>query len=215
MIITTALAVGASAQIIAVPIDHEDIQSWNETQLTVPLSVHFDFLTRLNLRFVNNLTNLNDERFVMGFVWKPSKALSISPAYIYVDDGNPPRKFRLENRFNLAATYRFPIKSFGLSHRSSIERRLRRSSRSWRYRTQLSFDKDLPVTFISKSKFFMSEEVYYDSLAKRFSRNRFSIGITKMLSPHLSLDVYYMRQNDGIARPGDLNVIGTAWKFKL
>jgi hypothetical protein len=50
---------------------------------------------------------------------------------------------------------------------------------------------------------------------KKFSRNRFTAGITKTLTKKLSLDVYYMRQNDGFSRPGDLNVIGTSWKVRL
>ena len=215
MLFTSALAVGTIAQIVAVPAHHEDFQSWNNIQLTVPMSPHFDFFTRLDLRFVNDLKNLNDERFAIGFVWKPSNALSITPSYIYVDEGNPPGRFRLENRLSLAATYRFPIQRFGLSHKSAIERRERRPLKSWRYRGQLTCEKALPEKFISKSKFVISDEVFYDTLIGRISRNRFAVGITKTLDRHLSMDIYYMRQNDGVARPGDLNVIGTAWKFKL
>ena len=213
--VTFALAAGTRAQIIAVPVSHEDVQSWNEIQLVVPMSATFDFLTKLNLRFVDNLSRLNDERFILGFVWKPSKAVAISPFYTYVDEGSPPRRFRLENRLSLAAAYHFPIKRFGLTHRSTIERRLRRPLNSWRYRAQLTFDKDLPEKFLSKSKFFVSDEVFYDTRIEKFSRNRFAIGITKVFNHHLSSDAYYMRQNDGIARPGDLNIIGTALKIKL
>jgi len=35
------------------------------------------------------------------------------------------------------------------------------------------------------------------------------------LTKNLQLDVFYLRQNDGFSRPGDLNVIGTAWRIRL
>ncbi len=215
IIITAALAAGAFAQIISVPADHEDNQSWNDLQLAVPMSKRVDFLTRLTLRLGKNVSELSEGRFTIGFVWKPSKVLSISPFYSYIDTRNSSGRFSIENRLNLAATYRFPIKRFGLSHRSTIERRLRRTVNSWRYRAQLTFDKDIPSKVIPKAKFFISDEVFYDTISDRFSRNRFALGITKTLNHNLSLDIYYMRQNDGIARPGDLNIIGTAWKIKL
>jgi Protein of unknown function (DUF2490) len=118
-----------------------------------------------------------------------------------------------EIRFNLRIGYKFPIKSFGLSHRSWFEYRIRNTGNSWRYRPSLTFEKD--IGFIPKAKFYVTEEPFYDSSLKKFSRNRFTVGINKTLTKKLSLEVYYMRQNDGFSRPGDLNVIGTSWKIKL
>lgn len=208
-----ALAIGVFAQAPAVQ-DHEDNQSWNDVQLTVPVNEHFDFSTRLTLRIGKNISQLSDERFSVGFIWKPTKALSITPFYTFVNTRNALGRYRLENRLNLAAAYRFPFKRIGLTHRSTIERRLRRPIDSWRYRAQFMVDKDIPAHIIPKAKWFISDEVFYDFLLDRFSRNRFTIGITKTLNKHLGLDVYYMRQNDGISRPGDLNIIGTAWKIR-
>ena len=123
--------------------------------------------------------------------------------------------FKRENRLVFYARYRFPIKEFGLSHRSQFEWRIRSPRNSWRYRPSLTFEKDLPKNFIAKAKFYVTEEAFYDSLLDKFSRNRFSFGVTKTLNKKLSLDVYYLRQNDGFSIPGDLNVIGTAWRIKL
>lgn len=215
IILIASLAIGVAAQITAVPIDHEDLQSWNEVQLTVPMSKQVDFLSRLTLRFGNDVSRLIERRYTVGFAWKPTTAISISPFYSYVDARNSTGRFRIENRLNLAATYHFPIKRFGLSHRSTVERRLRLPENSWRYRAQLTFDKDIPSKVIPKTKFFMSDEVFYDSILERFSRNRFAVGVTKTITQNLALDIYYMRQNDGVSRPGDLNIIGTAWKIKL
>ena len=110
---------------MAVAQDDDDIQSWNDVQITVPLSKKVDFFTKLTLRFGKNVSRLNDGRHAVGVVWKPIPNLSISPFYWFVRARNSAGSFRTENRFNLSATYRFPVKRFGLSHRSTYERRLR------------------------------------------------------------------------------------------
>ena len=211
LIVSGAIVANAQALIT----DDEDVQSWNDVQLTVPMTKQVDFYTSLILRFGKNITRLNDERYAFGFVYKPNKSWTFQPFYWFIDARNSRSQFRHEDRLNLRVGYRFPTKSFGLSHRSAFEYRMRAPQNSWRYRPSLTFDKDLPKNFIPKAKFFVTEEVFYDSILKKFSRNRLSLGITKTLSKHLALDVYYLRQNDGYSHPGDLNVIGTSWKLKL
>jgi hypothetical protein len=191
----------------------DDFQYWNDVQLTVPISKKVDFVTQLTMRFGKNISRLNDGRFQFGFAYKPNKTWTIQPFYWFINARDSRGRFRHEDRFNLRIGYKFPIKSFGLSHRSWFEYRKRNTGNSWRYRPSLTFEKELPKQF--KAKFYVTEEVFYDSVLKKFSRNRFTVGINKTLSKKLSLDIFYMRQNDGFSRPGDLNVIGTAWKIKL
>lgn len=206
------LSISIVAQTIA---DDEDFQSWNDVQLTVPLSKKFDFYTAVTMRFGKNVTRLNDGRFAIGFVWKPAKSFSVQPFYWHIRARNSRSQFRTEHRLNLRATYKFPFKTFGLSHRSWFEYRMRSVGNTWRYRPSLTFEKDIPAKYIPKAKFYITEEPFYDSGLKKFSRNRFTVGVNKTLSKNLSADVYYMRQNDGFSRPGDLNVVGTSWKIKL
>ncbi len=194
--------------------DDTDIQSWNDIQLTVPMTKHFDFQTQFAFRFGKNVSKLNDGRYTIGFVWKPHKSFSINPFYTHLGARNSFGRFRIEHRLNLRAAYRFPFNKFGLSHRSTFENRLRHPVNSWRYRPSLTFETDLPKRIIPKAKLYVSEEIFYDSLLRRFSRNRFTVGINKTLSKQLSLDIYYMRQNDGFSRPGDLHVFGTIFKIK-
>lgn len=195
--------------------DDEDIQSWNDIQFTRRLSKQFDFYSQITLRFGGNITQLADGRFSIGFPWKATGSLTISPIFTYKRARNSTGRFRTENELILRGVYRFPFKRFGLSHRSQFEYRIRQPVNSWRYRPSLTFEKEIPERFISKAKFFVTEEPFYDSVTRRFSRNRFSLGISKSVNRHFTLDVYYLRQNDGFSHPGDLNVIGTTWKFKL
>ncbi|MEQ1764804.1 MAG: DUF2490 domain-containing protein, partial [Pyrinomonadaceae bacterium] len=137
------------------------------------------------------------------------------PFYWFIRARNSLGWLNDEHRVNVRATYRFPIKSFGLSHRSTYEYRNREPLNSWRYRAAITFEKDLPKGVLPGAKFFATDEIFYDSILDRFSRNRFTIGVNKTITKKLSLDIYYMRQNDGFSRPGDLNVIGTTWRVKL
>jgi hypothetical protein len=205
-------AVLTTAQLIT---DDEDIQSWNDIQLTVPLNKAFDFYTAVTMRFGKNVSRLNDGRFAIGVAWKPTKALSIMPFYWNIGARNQRSQFRREHRLALRIGYRFPFKSFGLLHRSQFEKRMRPPANTWRYRGMLTFEKDLPKKFIGNAKFFCGDEVFYDSGTKKFSRNRFNIGIGKTLSKNLGVDVYYMRQNDGFSHPGDLNTLWVTWRVKL
>lgn len=195
--------------------DQNDIQSWNDIQLTVALSKKVDFQTQATARFSKNISRLNDARFQFGFIFKPDKTWSIHPFYLYINARNARGVFLIEHRLNLRLGYKFPIKKFGLSHRSLLEYRIRGTGNSWRYRPSLTIEKELPKKFISGAKLYATEEVFYDSILNKFSRNRFTIGINKTLTKKLSLEIYYMRQNDGNSRPGDLNVAGTSWKIKL
>ncbi len=194
--------------------DADDNQSWNDLQITVPMTEQLDFTLSGTIRFAKNITRLNDRRVAVGFVYKPIKSWSFQPFYWYITARNAGGKFRTEHRLNIRAVYRFPFKKFGLSHRSWYERRLRQPRNSWRYRPSLTFEKDIGK-IIHGAKFFATEEFFYDSITKKFSRHRFSVGINKTLTKNLSLDVFYLRQNDGFSRPGDLNVIGTTWKVKF
>ncbi len=162
-------------------------------------------------RYVSARTfrDLSDRRLALGVTYKPDKSWSIQPFYWNIAARSAAGQFRQEHRLNLRIGYRFPIKGFGLSHRSGFEYRIRQPRKTWRYRPSLTFEKDLPDKPISKSKIFVTEEIFYDSALKRFSRNRFTVGVSKTLNKNLTLDVFYMRQNDGTTRPGNLHVIGT------
>ena len=195
--------------------DDEDFQSWNELQVTVPLAKKFDLVLQASARIGGNATQLTEGRFGSGVIWKPTAAFSFSPSYNYIETRNSAGVFHTEHRFNLRGTYKFPVKRFGLSHRSLVEFRVRTSGNSWRYRPSLTFEKAISEKLIHNAKVFLTEEPFYVSTTGKFSRNRISVGVSKILNKNITLDVYYLRQNDGFSHPGDLNVLGTSWKVRL
>lgn len=194
------------------PTDVEGTQSWNDIQFTVPVNKNVDLLLNTTFRFGRNVSTFTEGRVGGGLSVKLNNAFSISPTYLYIESRNSAGAFQTEHRYSLRGTYKFPTKKFGLLHRSTYDYRVLNSGNSWRYRPSLTFEKGLPEKFISKAKVFVTEEIFYVSTTRKFSRNRFSVGINKILSERLSVELYYMRQNDGYSNPGDLNVLGTSWK---
>lgn len=200
---------------VAAQSDDEDIQSFNDLQIGIGVSKRVDLVFLTTMRFGENLTRLNEARVGFGLAVKATDRITLSPNYQYIETRNSVGAFRTEHRYSLRGAYKFPVKKFGLSHRSTYEYRVRTSGNSWRYRPALIFEKEIPERLIPKAKFFIADEVFYVSTTRKFSRNRFSVGISKTINKHLTLDLYYLRQNDGDSHPGDLNVLGTSWKIHL
>ncbi len=214
LITVGALTVGVNAQTTTQP-DDTDFQSWNDVKITVGINSKIDLVFPFTLRLANNLHNFGEGKAGAGIVLKPTKRLSISPYYQFIRNRNFAGVYRTEHRYILNGVYKFPTKGFGLSHRSQYEYRDRGNRNSWRYRPSVTIDKPLPKEWVKDAKVFVTEEVFYDSTARKFSRNRLSFGINKALSKNLSLDLYYLRQDDSVSHPGTVHAIGTGWKFKF
>lgn len=189
-----------------------DTQSWNDIQLSAALSKKIDFNLIGTFRFGDNAQRLVDRRIGVGFTFKTGKYLSFAPSYINITTNSPTRRSATENRLSLASTIRVPFGKLVVSDRNLFERRLR-STNSTRYRNRLQFEHPFNI---GKFKFglFTSDEVFYDWSVNGWVRNRFIVGGSKPLNKKLTLDVYYLRQNDGRTHPGDLNIIGTILRIK-
>lgn len=205
-------AVSVIGQTVPAP-DSDDVQSWNDVQLTVPINKRVDFIATGILRFGANIERLVDRRVAAAFNFKINDWLAVQPGYTYIVTTPRNGARRTENRPSISATYRFPFKKFALTDRNLVERRLRSPRNSWRYRNRLQFE--LPLKKFYDTRFFTSDEVFYESSVGKWSRNRFTIGLGKTISKNFGLDVYYMQQNDGTTTPGDLYVIGTVFKIRL
>lgn len=212
LFVATAAMLEAQA---TTPTDNDDLQSWNDLQLTVALNKKVDFSTALTLRFGKDISRLNDRRIAVGFIFKPTKYLSFQPFYWSIAARNSAGQFRNEHRLNLRAVIKFPVKVLGISHRSWFEYRIRSVGNTWRYRPSITIEKELPKKFVEGLKVFATEEPFYDSASGRFSRNRFSVGFNKTLNKKLSFDIYFLRQGDNFSRPGTVDIIGTALKIKM
>jgi len=201
----------ASAQ----SVDRTDNQQWTDVQLAVPVTKNFDFNILGTLRLGRDISRPVDERVGAGFTWKIGKYWQVSPNYLHI--GMQPFRGRKvwENRLSLPVTLRFNVDKFRLSDRNLIERRLRNSgAMSTRYRNRFQVEHPVGDKEWNLS-LYVADEVFYDWSIDRWVRNRFTIGASKVFNKHFTQDFYYLRQNDGVSVPGDLNVIGTTLRFRL
>jgi hypothetical protein len=207
------VAGSASAQAPKPP--KKDLQSWNDTQLAIPLSKKVDFVIQGTVRIGDNLTEPVDGRWGVGWVFKPNKYLSFNPFYFHREAKPPNGLLEHEDRLTLGTTVRFPVGKFTLTERNWFERRWRQPQvDAWRYRNAVLIEHPFKI---GKTKFTLAigDEVFYDWSLRVWVRNRFAVGASHAFNKHFTLYVYGMRQNDGRSRPGDLNIIGSAMRFRM
>jgi hypothetical protein len=202
----------ATAQ-TAPPPPKEDTQFWNDVQITAPVTKQVDFLINTTLRIGRDVTFLVDRRVGVGFSFKVGKYLTFSPTYTNIVMRPYKNRKVNENRLSFASTVRFKRGDFTLSDRNLVERRLRFPLDSTRYRNRLQIDHPVQISGF-KFTAFVADEVFYDWSVNDWVRNRFAVGGGRVINKNLTFDLYYMRQNDGRARPGDLNIIGTTVRLR-
>jgi len=196
-------------------VSQSDNQVWTDVQLAAPVTGTVDFNILGTLRVGRDISHPVDERIGAGFSFKFGKYVTVAPNYLHI--GMQPFRGRRvwENRLSLPVTLRFNLDKFRLSDRNLLERRLRNSgAKSTRYRNR--FQVEHPI---GRDKWglslYVADEVFYDWAVDRWVRNRFTAGGSKAFNKHFTQDYYYLRQNDGVSLPGDLNVIGTTLRLRL
>ena len=210
VLLLCALSSLASAQVI-----ESDNQIWTDVQLAVPVTKKIDFNLLGTLRFGRDVSHTVDERVGVGFTFRWGKYFTVSPNFLGIDM-QPFRGRRvLENRLTFPVTLRLNAGKFRLSERNQFERRYRNSGlKAWRYRNR--FQVEHPVGSAKWGlSLYVADEIFYEWAIGRWARNRFSVGGIKVFNKHYTQEFYYLRQNDGVSLPGDLNVIGTALRFRL
>ncbi len=198
----------------APPADTDDLQSWDDIQFTVSLNKRFALYTAGTLHLDRNISRVNEGRFGVGITYKATSRLAVTPAVTFIRYRNSAGKFRTEYRYWLRGVYKFPVKRFGLSHRSMIEYRVRPGVNIFRFRPSITIEKALPKSIDAGLTIYATEEPLYDSVSRRFSKNRFTVGFNKVLNKHSSVDIYYLRQGDNFSNPGTIDIIGTTLKFR-
>ena len=196
-------------------VDRTDNQQWTDVQIAVPINKLFDFNILGTLRLGRDISRPVDERIGVGFTLRAGKYVTVSPNYLNINMQPVQNRQVWENRLTFPVTLRFAVKKFRLSDRNQFERRFRNSGvNSTRYRNR--FLVEYPIGDSKRGlTFLIGDEVFYDWSVDRWVRNRFAIGASKVFNKHYTQEFFYLRQNDGVSVPGDLNVIGTTLRFRL
>lgn len=192
-----------------------DTQSWNDIQVTIPLNKKAELVFLGTVRVGGNLTTFVDEREGVRFNYLIQKYVTLQTLYFHRDAKPPNGKHEREERLTFGANLRIPVGKFALSSRNWFERRWRNPQvDAWRYRNRVQLEHPFKI---GKAKFtwLVNDEFFYDWSLHDWVRNRFGVGASHTFNKHFTLEVYGMRQNDGRTRPGDINIIGTTWRFRM
>jgi Protein of unknown function (DUF2490) len=208
-----ALPCPAAAQ-SAARFPQDDNQVWGDWYGAHPLGEGVSLGVDGGLRAGSDAGHLIYRRIGVSVSFRLRKYLTVTPSYhFYQRDSAPARESR-ENRLSLAATATLPLGRWGVSDRNLLERHFLARGNSWRYRNRMEVVRHFAWRR-EKLRAFAWDEVFYDSSVRAWSRNRVVLGAGKSLSPRLSLDIYFLRQNDSFSRPADLNTLGIAFHTRL
>lgn len=188
---------------------------WTEVQLSVQLKPKMDLVLIGVTRFGRNISRPVNERIGGGVSFKLGKYVTLLPFYLHVASQPTMNSHSTEERITLEATIKFPAGRFTIGDRNRLEFHLHNPRPNFtQYRNRLQLEH--PVE-LGKVKFtgFVADEVFYDSIAAAWIRNRVYLGMSRRVNKHFTLDLYYVRQNDSHAHPGDINALGTTFKFHL
>jgi len=193
----------------------DDTQIWNEVQAAAKVGRNLDWITSGMIRFGNNVSDLIYERFFSGASFRAGRHFSAASYYGYYALQPSEHRDIREHRLSLDGTVRWSLGRFLLSDRNRFERRFFASgARANRYRNRLQIEHPLEVGRWS-ARLFISDEVYYEAALNCWARNRFSAGAGYPIGKRFELEIYYLKQNDGYVRPGNLNVIGTNFRISI
>jgi hypothetical protein len=190
-------------------------QIWAEQQIAFPVNQRVDLVL---LGYVH--LGRKSERPVaehagtgLGVSFKVGKHLTLFPFFTHYEYQPPMPSRNKEERLTVEATLRFPIHSVTFSDRNRFEYSWRTPHPNYiRYRNQMRFERALNLWGLSG---FGADEIYYDTNFDAWIRNRIYAGVVKKINPHVSLELYYMRQSDGHSQPGDLNVVANTLKIRF
>ncbi len=191
-----------------------DNQFRGEVEVAVPIYKELYLTLGSDLR----LGQVAENRFVRGeagFLYKQKigKYFTVMPRYRYRAEQLFNGASETENRLSADGIASFKIQKFAITDNNLFEFRFRRSGNSQRYRNRL---KVLHPVTVGKTSIdlFASDEVYYEWKERAWTRNRFKVGFGKEINERAGYEIYYLRQNDGFSRPGNLHVFGIEFEIE-
>lgn len=185
---------------------HQDFETRTDFNAAHHLNKTTNFLVGAGLHFSGDQGHVVYREFSTGLAYRWDGYLTFEPYYQYSFSDEPAGRFQSENRLAFAAIVGRTWKHWKASDRNLGERRYFGNKRAWRYRNRLEFLHPVRIKHRILSVF-VWDEVSYSSRARRWYRNRAALGAGRKLSGSMSVQVYYLHQNDGFSRPGDLDGI--------
>ena len=190
-----------------------DTQVWTEVQVAKSINSKTDFVLLGIARVGREVSRPVNERIGAGVSFKLGKYLTVFPFYLHVASQPTRLNHSTEERITLEATAKLPLGKFVFSDRNRVELHFHSPPPNFtQYRNRMQLEHELGFGGLHG---FIADEVFYDSIASAWIRNRMYAGIIKKVNKHFTLEVYYVRQNDSHSHPGDIHAIGATFKIHL
>jgi len=198
-------------------------QSWNEVQIIVPLKQEKDSkgktIDKVTATFTGILRigrknwDFLDNRYSVTFDFRVNKFLSLMTAVLYRKDELVVNRRNYETRLDFGFVLSKTFRKITFKDRNMYEHRFRNSradTNLYRNRLNVSY----PIKYKEKEIFspFVSEEGYLDLKTHKWAQKEFFAGITRKLTPKISLDLAYIRNDSS---PTNVNGFSTSLKIKL
>jgi Protein of unknown function (DUF2490) len=200
------------------PPPRDDRQFWNETQLIKRLTENKDFIIIGVFRLGREFQRPVDERIGAAVAFKLNKFLTLTPAYLYVDQQPFAGRRISEHRLLFTFTGKLTLGKFTFTDRNQFERHVRHASRDFTiYRNRLQIDHPAHLGAFA-FKLFVADEIFYSTQAgpagrQGWFRNRISAGIIKQFNERFNAEFFYLYQHDGLSNPGNVHAVGTLFRI--
>lgn len=185
----------------------DDTQVWTDVEASHALRENVHLILNGGLRWSDDAGHVLYRRVGGGLAYTWHKYVTLSPYYNFYSTDSTPVSTLRENRASFAVTLGVPWGRWKVSDRNLIERRFLAAKDTSRYRNRVQIEREIKLAGFPL-RVFIWDEVFYDSGAHAWTRNRAAVGAGKEISRYLSIDLYYLRQNDNHTSPGDYNAIG-------
>ena len=215
-ILTVSLALLPKALFcqVAQPFPRQDFETRTDFDAAHAVSRNTDFLVTGGLHYTQDQGHVVYRKFSTGFAYHWHKFLTVEHYYQFSQNDEPGRLYQYENRLAFAAIVGAPLKHWEISDRNLAELRFVVHEQEWRYRNRLEFRRPLSIERRQLSVF-VWDEVSYSTRFGIWYRNRVALGAERKLSRRVSVEAYFLHQNDGYSRPGNLDGVEMTLKTRF
>ena len=206
-----AVPVPANAQGSATPLS--DFQNWDEVDVSVRAARILDIAWVTQGRFSSGYPNPAAYLSGVDFKLSAGSHFEFTPSYYYAAFKTTSGK---KGHFQVpmfSLIMRDTWKNWTFSDRNRFLGAIGGVTDFWIYRNRPRVDYSLRTK--SGATAFVWDEVSYFSLLHRWNRNRFAAGLRKTINEEWAAEIYYLRQDDSVVQPRDINGLGVTLALRI